>query len=230
EECRILKAKDYKLHGLTRYTEGHMKESFYFIQVVNPRFGLAASPEEGCDREKELIENVILVVNKMKPKPRFLSIFGNFTHSIPSGNNYFAESETFKTTFENLDPGIPVICVCGKNDMEATTESVEAYRKSFGEEWFSFWVEGVQFVVLNSLYFCELSNLESFKQEQQEWLESVFLEAQVNPPQKIVVLQSVAWFRSDGGEPEDDHNIDLKTRQQVLAKMREANVRAIISG
>ncbi|KAK3697524.1 hypothetical protein QZH41_007320 [Actinostola sp. cb2023] len=233
EESNILKAKNYKLPGLTRYREGAMKETFYFVQVVSPNFGRAAYPEENCDVEKRNMEKLICSVNNMEPKPRFVVVCGNFTHCKPDEKEYFQQVESFKASFDTLKSEIPVICVCGRNefDKEPISQSIESYRRNFGEDWFAFWIEGVQFVVLNSLYYGgDIKDCSDFISEQNEWLESVLLEAQVNPPQFVVVIQNTAWFVSNSSEPDNNNNIDLTTRQNILPKMREANVKAILSG
>lgn len=232
EESKILKAQNFKLPGLTRYREGVMKESFYFVQIVDPRFGLAASPEESCEDEKNNMEKLVTLLNELNPKPRFVVVCGNFTNSKPDEQEYFPQVETFKSSFDKLDSEIPVICVCGRNefDKEPQTGSMESYRRNFGEDWFAFWIEGVQFIVLNSLYYDEFKDLGGFSLEQDEWLDSVLLEAQVNPPQYLVVVQNKPWFLTDSNEPENDNNIRLSTRHKTIPKMKEANVKAIISG
>lgn len=232
EECRILKAKDYKLPLLTRYCEGTWKEVFYFVQVVGPQFGRSAYPEESVEAEEELMEKLTTTLNKMKPKPRFVAICGNFTRAGPSDKDHFPQVEAFKSSLEKLDSAIPVICVCGSNDIgeKPCTESVETYRRNFGEESFSFWVEGVQFLVLNSVFYRDLSDEESLRKEQQDWLESNLLEAQVKPPQQIVVLQSIPWFCKSINETDSTDNIDFETRHEIISKLKEAGVKAVFSG
>jgi len=232
EESNILKAKYFKLPGLTRYREGSMKEAFYFIQIVSPRFGHTAYPEENCKAEEKWMGNLVEVINNMEPKPRFVVVCGNFTYCKPDEKEYFQQVECFKASFEKLKPDIPVICVCGRNefDKEPTSQAVESYRRNFGEDWFAFWIEGVQFVVLNSLYYSDLKDISDFVAEQKEWFESILLESQVNPPEFIVMLQSTPWFTNDSNEPDNNNNIDLTTRQQFVPKMKESNVKAILSG
>lgn len=61
----------------------------------------------------------------------------------------------FVKVFKNLDPEIKLICVCGNHDVgdDPTEETVAIYRKQFGPDYYSFWVAGVKFIVLNSQYF-----------------------------------------------------------------------------
>ena len=233
EESRILKAKDYKLPVFTRYREGTCKEVFYFVQVVAPNFGLAAHPEECCDVEKRDMEKVVNALNNMKPKPRFLLVQGNYTNAPPNDKEYFPQIESFKSAFENLSPEIPVVCISGPTDCgnPATLDSVQAYRSTFGDDWFAFWVEGVQFLAVNTTYFKDLSTeTESLKTEQKDWLESKLLEAQVNPPKQVILLQTIPWFRKSIDEANDMDNIDSSIRQEIAPKLVEANVKYVFAG
>ena len=233
EESRILKAKDYKLPLFTRYREGTSKESFHFVQVVSPTFGRAAHPEESCATERQTMDRIINVLNNMKPKPRFLLVHGNFTNAKPDEKEYFPQLESFKSAFEKLSPEIPVVCVCGHTDCGGPPSlvSIEAYRKSFGDDWFAFWVEGIQFLVLNTAYYKHSSTeTETLKVEQQEWLESKLLEAQVNPPQQIILLQTTPWFSKTMDEANCDDNIDVSIRQEIAPKLNEANAKYVFTG
>lgn len=233
EESRILKAKDCKLPMLTRYREGTSKESFYFVQVVSPSFGRAAHPEECCLSEKQIMDKIGKALNNMKPKPRFLLVHGDYTNAKPDEKEYFPQLESFKSSFENLSPEIPVVCVCGQTDCGGPPSSaaVEAYRKTFGDDWFAFWVEGVQFLVLNTSYYkVSSAEMKGLKAEQQEWLESKLLEAQVNPPQQIILLQSTPWFCKTIDEANDATNIDISARQQIVPKLSEANAKYVFAG
>lgn len=233
EETRILKAKDYKLPVFTRYREGTSKEVFHFVQVVAPKFGFAANPEESSEAEKRTMEKLVASLNNMKPKPRFLLVQGNYTNAKPNEKEYFPQLESFKSAFENLSPEIPVVCVCGPSDCgdPPTLDGVEAYRKTFGDDWFAFWIEGVQFLALNTAYYKHLNTeTESFKAEQQEWLESKLLEAQVNPPQQVILLQSIPWFRRSIDEGNDIDNIDSNSRQEIASKLVEANAKYVFAG
>lgn len=233
EESRILKAKDYKLPVFTRYREGTCKDVFYFVQVVAPKFGHDAHPEESCDAEKRLLEKVINALNDMRPKPRFLLVHGNYTNASPNDKEYFPQIESFKSAFENLSAEIPVVCVCGPTDCgnPLTLDGVDAYRNTFGDDWFAFWVEGVQFLAMNTSYYKDVNaDMESFKTDQQEWLESKLLEAQVNPPKQIVLLQTTPWFRKSIDEESNADNIELTTRQEIVPKLIEANVKYVFTG
>lgn len=233
EESRILKAKDYKLPVFTRYREGTCKEVFHFVQVVAPMFGSAAHPEESSEAEKRTMEKIVCALNNMKPKPRFLVVQGNYTNAKPNEKEYFPQIESFKSAFENLSAEIPVVCVCGPSDCgdPPTLGSLGTYRNTFGDDWFAFWVEGVQFLAVNTAYYKHSSTeTENLKAEQQEWLESKLLEALVNPPKQIILLQTIPWFRKSIDEENDMGNINSSDRQEIAPKLVEANAKHVFTG
>lgn len=51
-----------------------------------------------------------------------------------------------------LHPSIRPICVCGNHDIgnQPTKESIDEYRRDFGDDYFEFWCGGCRFVVVNS--------------------------------------------------------------------------------
>ena len=61
--------------------------------------------------------------------------------------------------YSRLDKSIPLVCVCGNHDVgdKPTVATVSSYRQSFGDDYFSFWIGGVHFIVLNSQYY-EVTN------------------------------------------------------------------------
>ena len=60
-----------------------------------------------------------------------------------------------------LDPDIPAICVCGNHDIgnTPTRESVKHYVDKFGDDYFTFWVGGVKFIVINSQFYEDASQV-----------------------------------------------------------------------
>lgn len=229
EESRILRGKDYKLPVLTHYREGSWNEEFFFVQIAQPMFGKFAQPEESCNEEKRQAIELSRVVNKMIPKPRFLVVSGDFTYGKAGEKLHFLQAEAFKLAFNELVGDIHVICVCGRNEMgdNPSSGTVESYRQNFGDDWFSFWVEGIQFVVINSQYYRFEDQVSEFKSEQQDWLESLLFQAQVNPPQQIIMLQSLPWFCSSLDEADNTQNVDSSTRNRLLSKIKEAGIKTV---
>lgn len=103
----------------------------------------------------------------MNPKPKFFVICGDMLDALPFekslvkyyNNNDIVQRDRqyqdFVKVFKEMDPEIKLIFVCGNHDVGdvPTKETLEKYRNEFGPDYFTFWVGGVKFVVLNSQYF-----------------------------------------------------------------------------
>ncbi len=52
------------------------------------------------------------------------------------------QERDFLKVYSELDEDIPLVCVCGNHDVgnTPTRETVQTYRSSFGDDFFSFWV------------------------------------------------------------------------------------------
>jgi len=81
----------------------------------------------------------------------------------------------FVKVFEELDPEVKLVCVCGNHDIGniPTSHSLNVYRSQFGSDFFSFWVGGVKFVVLNSQYFEAPTALPEQTAKQMQFLQNI---------------------------------------------------------
>lgn len=71
----------------------------------------------------------------------------------------------FKRIYGQLHPDIRPVCVCGNHDVGdvPTGAAIEAYRQDFGDEYFSFWVQGCKFLVINSQLYHDSSLVPNYK-------------------------------------------------------------------
>ena len=78
-----------------------------------------------------------------------------FICTVAGDPNKDPQERSFKKTFKDLDSSIPLVCVCGNHDVgnTPTLDSIRHYRDKFGDDYFSFWVGGVKFIVINSQYY-----------------------------------------------------------------------------
>lgn len=122
----------------------------------------------------------------MNPLPRFFCICGDildaypfesFPYRHPSGLLPRREKQykDFVQLFQELDSKVKLVCVCGNHDMGdiPTHESVEVYRRQFGQDYFSFWVGGVKFVVLNSQYMFAPEAVPEETEKQWKFMDSI---------------------------------------------------------
>lgn len=154
-ENALTKAVHKKYPGFTYEKEGEWKGSFCFIHASDTQFGLIDSwngvPFEEQNWEKEIVltRKAIAAANKLSPKPRFFVVCGDLVNAFPWEKFNDPQVADFKKIFNELDPNIPLICVCGNHDVgdSPTQESLLKYRSNFGDDFYSFWVGGKLFCI-----------------------------------------------------------------------------------
>ncbi|XP_023347538.1 serine/threonine-protein phosphatase CPPED1 [Eurytemora carolleeae] len=106
------------------------KDPFFFIQAADTQLGLMYNwgtdgtdgvpyPESNWDKEIELCRQSVEVMNRMEPKPAFFIVCGDLVDAFPDQYPEIrARQEVdLKRVYSNLDPEIPMICVCGNCDV-----------------------------------------------------------------------------------------------------------------
>ena len=71
-----------------------------------------------------------------------------------------------------LYPFVFTVCVCGNHDVgnRPTKDTIANYQNSFGDDYFSFWHQGVHFIVLNSQLYEDCSLTKDLAKAQDDWL------------------------------------------------------------
>ena len=98
-------------------------------------------------------------------------------HSGKEGETRKEQLVDFRRVFSQIDPDIPLICVCGNHDVGdiPTKETVRIYREQFGQDYFVFWAGGVRFVVLNSQYYMNADDVNDELEKQNAMIDSLVL-------------------------------------------------------
>jgi hypothetical protein len=168
--------------------ERRWKGPFSFVHAADCQLGLIEKHILKKDNPKWEVDKIhlkcaIQMINKIQPKPRFLVIGGDMVDTPPYEDVldiHTAQYEDFVRCMEDLDPEIKLIVICGNHDVGdvPTARTMDIYGNEFGPDFFSFWMGGVKFSVLNSQYFrCpEALPMSSFMQN--EFLEKDMKDAQ----------------------------------------------------
>ncbi|CAG2120863.1 unnamed protein product, partial [Medioppia subpectinata] len=101
-----------------------------------------------------------------------------------------------------------------------TVESVTAYKSHFGDDYFTFWVDGCMFIVINVQFYKDHKNVLALYDEQDKWIAKQLLEAKAGNYKHVVVFQHIPWFLNDINEPYKGDG----------EKFQAAGVRAIFAG
>lgn len=191
---------------------------------------LEKRPNPKWDKEVELVKLSVEKVNKMSPKPKFYVVCGDLVDDFPGTSNRDAQVSDFKKAFEGLDKDIPLVCVCGNHDVGdiPTPETIEKFRSDHGPDYFTFFVQGVMCIALNSQYYENRSKVENLAQEQDRWLDEVLIK--VNDFKHTIVFQHIPWFLREPGEEKEYFNIEYELRLRMLDKLYAAGIRTIFCG
>lgn len=145
--------------------------SFLFIQMADPQFGMYEHFSKLTNKEIEYIRNVkgmnildthdlsglnfeienfnkaIDIANSIKPK--FVIICGDMINSTEEDDQY----QNFIKICNRLSKDIKIYFVPGNHDIdnqEITKDSLENYKKSFGDDQYYFDYNNYRFIVINS--------------------------------------------------------------------------------
>lgn len=126
----VRKAKDRILPGFETWAN-HSKwqGSFFFVQAADTQLGMidswgdgsvgATYPDITWEREIELCQQTVKLLNDMNPKPAFFIVCGDLVDAFPDKwpEIRTAQEKDFFHVFSQLDKDIPLVCVCGNHDV-----------------------------------------------------------------------------------------------------------------
>uniref|UniRef100_A0A8C4NIJ3 Calcineurin-like phosphoesterase domain containing 1 n=1 Tax=Eptatretus burgeri TaxID=7764 RepID=A0A8C4NIJ3_EPTBU len=211
----------------TNKLERDWRGPFYFAMGADPQLGLWDAWSRGAcstsgttwERELALTHEAVRALNLLRPRPRFLALCGDLVHDMPGQPKRNEQMQDLRDALRNLDPAIPLVLVPGNHDLgnEPTTGSIESYRQAWGDDYFSFWVGGVRFLVLNSQFFVSTKACRRESEEHNNWLGKELAECTV-----LIILQHIPLFLSTPDEEDGYFNIPLDLRQQLIEKFQQA--------
>lgn len=217
--------------------ERNWSEPFAFIQAADTQFGMIESYIEkkeipNWDEEIRLTKLAVKAANAMSPKPKFFIVCGDLVDAMPGTATKDPQIQSFKSSFDELDPDIPLVCCCGNHDIgnTPTHQSIADYKKQFGDDYFSFWSGGVKFLVLNSQFYTDCTLVEDLAQLHDEWLDKQLTDSLVEKPKHLVVFQHIPWFLQYPEEEKAYFNIAKELRMKMLKKFKAAGVAVIFCG
>nr|XP_027796524.1 serine/threonine-protein phosphatase CPPED1 isoform X2 [Marmota flaviventris] len=234
------RARGRTLDAFSSEKEREWKGPFYFIQGADPQFGLMKAWSTGnCDssgdeweQEIRLTEQAIQAINRLNPKPRFFVLCGDLIHAMPGMPFQREQTKDLQRVLGAIDRAIPLVFVSGNHDVGnvPTAETIEEFCQTWGDDYFSFWVGGVLFLVLNSQLLYDASSCPALKQAQDLWLDQQLSLAVQQKCQHAVIFQHIPLFLQSIDEDDDYFNLTRSVRKEMADKFTKAGVRAVFSG
>ncbi|KAK2097553.1 Serine/threonine-protein phosphatase cpped1 [Saguinus oedipus] len=135
------------------------------------------------------------------------------------------QTEDLQRVLRTVDRAIPLVLVSGNHDIGnvPTAETIEEFCQTWGDDYFSFWVGGVLFLVLNSQFYENPSKCPSLKQAQDQWLDEQLSIARQRNCQHAIVFQHIPLFLESIDEDDDDYfNLSKPARKRLADKFIHA--------
>jgi predicted MPP superfamily phosphohydrolase len=194
-----------------------------FVQMSDPQFGMFA---ENRDFAQETINFDRAIAEANRLKPAFVVVCGDLVNQ--AGNA--AQIAEYHRIAAKLDHAIPLHNVAGNHDVgnEPTPESLAAYRKQFGPDYYVFRHGEFLGIVLNSSLIQHPKSAQAEADKQEKWLEAEL--RKITPGTRVAIFQHVPWFLKAADEPDDYFNIPLGPRTRYLQLFERYKVEYCFAG
>lgn len=198
---------------------------FFFIQMSDPQFGFF-NKDKDFKKEAVNFHKAISAANRLQPA--FVIITGDLANR--PGDSI--QISAYKTIAKELDPKIPLYNVAGNHEMtnHPTSAIIEAFRREFGPDYYSFQYRDFMGIVLNSTILVDTSKVYKEVSEQEKWLRNELQKAKENKLNHIVIFQHHPWFLHQPDEKDEYWNIPFQTRAKYLKLFIDYGVRYLFAG
>lgn len=197
----------------------------FFVQLADPQFGAFTSDRE-FEQETANFEFAIANINRIHPA--FVVVCGDLVNKAGDPAQI---AEYFRIT-ARLDRSIPVYSVPGNHDVgnEPTPESLAAYRKAFGPDYYSFRSGDLFGIVLDSSLIAAPGRAPDAAEQQETWLKAELGKARASGARHVVVFQHHSWFLEDPNEADQYFNIPREQRRRYLDLLKASGVGYVFAG
>lgn len=211
--------------GILLPATAESQQPWFFAVLSDPQMGMYAK-DKNFAQETANFEFAIANLNRLHP--RFVVICGDLVNR--SGDA--AEIAEYKRILHELDPSIPAYYVAGNHDVGnvPTSASLAGFRASLGPDYYTFSVNGILGVVLDSNLIRSPQRDTKAAEQQEEWLRKTLARARSNPNEQVVVFQHIPYFIHDPNEAEDYFNIPIPARRKYLDLLEKAGVKYVFAG
>jgi 3',5'-cyclic AMP phosphodiesterase CpdA len=196
-----------------------------FIQMSDPQFGMYEK-DKGFAHETANFDFAIAAANRLKPA--FVVVTGDLINQSTNA----AQAAEYKRISAKLDPSIKLYSVPGNHDVgnEPTPESLAAYRKRVGPDYYTFRAGDFEGIVLNSNLEKGTQNVPQEAVKMEAWFSVELAKAQQSGVKRVIVFQHIPFFLTDPNEADQYFNIPLETRQRYLKLLHQYGVLHVFAG
>ena len=200
-------------------------QDFFFLQLSDPQFGMYTEDKDFA-QETANFEFAIATANRLKPA--FVVVCGDLINRPGEP----AQSAEYFRIARKLDPSIPIYNVAGNHDVrnEPTAESLAAYRKNFGRDYYTFRRGEFEGIVLDSSLIQHPDKAPEEAARQEQWAKEELAKAVAARVRWVVVFQHIPWFLASEDEEDQYFNIPRQARSRWLEMLRASGVHYTFAG
>jgi len=188
-------------------------------------------------KEIDFMRRAVRCINELDPAPAFVCVCGDLVNAYPNkGEQEAALQEEQVAAFcevaSEIDPSIPLVCMCGNHDVgdRPNARTIDLYKRRFGDDYFSFWVGGVKFIVINSQLYKNALDCEPLAIAQDVWLDAELEAEETKRARHVVVMSHIPPFIVEADEPSVYFNFEASKRADLLERMARAGVSLWLCG
>jgi 3',5'-cyclic AMP phosphodiesterase CpdA len=201
------------------------EQPFTFAVLTDTQLGMHAS-NRNFEQETASYDFAVATINRLKPE--FVIVLGDLVNKEGDTD----QIREFLRITRKIDPFIPVHYVAGNHDVGGapTPESLAAYRKIFGRDYYAFREGPVYGIVLNSSLMMAPQKAEAEYEEQLSWLKKELQTAGESAAHPVIVFQHHPFFLKDAKEEDSWGNVPLERRQVLLDLLHDNGVNNVFAG
>jgi 3',5'-cyclic AMP phosphodiesterase CpdA len=198
---------------------------FFFIQMSDPQFGMNTADGE-FSQETANFEFAIANANRLRPA--FVVVCGDLVNK-PGDSAQIAE---YLRIAAKLDPAVKLYSVAGNHDVrnEPTSESLTAYRRKFGPDYYSFRYQDFAGLVIDSSLIQHPDKAPEEAARQEQWIASELEKVKRDGARRIAVFQHIPWFLENSEEADQYFNLPREARDKYLPLFRRYGVSYAFAG
>lgn len=197
-------------------SEGKDK-SWSFVVGADTQLGICGKNVE-WNYELEYMEKAMKYINSLATKPTFVCMCGDLVDMEPimfEGKFGSLEEciqiqskqyDDFQSVWSQLDPEIPMVCLCGNHDVgnRPTAESIKRFTSRFGDDYFAFWCNQCYMVCVNSNLYADNTGAPDLYEAQHQWLEETLKFGRGANAKRIFIFGHHPWFLRHDQETEEE--------------------------
>nr|CAB3233494.1 serine/threonine-protein phosphatase CPPED1-like [Phallusia mammillata] len=233
----FIKARNHLVENYSEETEGSWKGSYAFVFAADPQPGLINQVEQegngsNWDREIELMNEAVNAINELDPLPKFVFLGGDILNAFPGQQYRDEQYASVQASFSRTNKNIPIFVASGNHDVGnvPTNETRDIYNQEFGDEYYTFWVGGVFYIVIDSQYLFDDSLTPERSAAQETWFTSVLQKAKNSSCKHVVLFMHIPLFLDNVDEEDNYFSIKKADRVLLLNKFADAGIKTVFHG